>query len=107
MGHGGLKLPFLGQKRHFWPSEIADFEAILAFSIQFFTYIPLYWPYMMMRYVGAPPMYLYKGPGSLKCPYWPFSSTQGVLKLAKLVKFMGFFVCDFVVQKRLKIDTNV
>ena len=92
-GSWGVKTALLGQKWHFWPSEIADFEAILAFSIQFFTYIPLYWPYMMMR--------------SLKCPYWPFSSTQGVLKLAKLVKFMGFFVCDFVVQKRLKIDTNV
>jgi len=37
LGHGGLKLPFLGSKTAFLRSEIADFEAILAFKTPFFT----------------------------------------------------------------------
>ena len=58
-------MPFLGSKTAFLRSEIADFEAILAFKTPFFTNFLPYWPYMMMGHVGGPPWYLYKGPGSL------------------------------------------
>ena len=54
----GVKIALFGSKKAFFDSEIADFEAVLAFLIKFFNYLPPYWPYMMIGHVGGPPWYL-------------------------------------------------
>ena len=90
MGHGGLKLPFLGSKTAFLRSEIADFEAILAFKTPFFTNFLPYWPYMMMGHVGGPPWYLYKGPGSLNMSLMAIFLNPRWSKIGQISQNHGF-----------------
>ena len=75
----------------FLGSEIADFEAILAFSIQFFTYIPLYWPYMMMRYVGGPPYVPLQGPWVIKMSILAIFLNPRRSKIGQISQIHGFF----------------
>ena len=83
-------MPFLGSKTAFLRSEIADFEAILAFKTPFFTNFLPYWPYMMMGHVGGPPWYLYKGPGSLNMSLMAIFLNPRWSKIGQISQNHGF-----------------